>query len=75
MRLPDLVEVLSFAVNEQCHHSRLSVLRSSRSRRREKALLHIEHSTDPAEYCPITTSLGYSSFKKNLDLGGWRGAC
>lgn len=73
-QVPDLVGAFDFAVNEQCfQYSECGAVKPFTAA--GKAVLHIEYSTDPAAYCPITKALGFSSIKKHLDLDAWRRPC
>jgi hypothetical protein len=40
-----------------------------------KAVLHVEYSSTPAQFCPVTKPLGFSSMVKKLTLSAWREVC
>lgn len=40
-----------------------------------KAVLHVEYTLDPGEFCPQVSALGFSSMRKNLELDAWRATC
>jgi hypothetical protein len=40
-----------------------------------KAVFHVEYRKAPRRFCPKARALGFSSMRKNRDLGAWRIAC
>lgn len=40
-----------------------------------KAVFHVEYDLETAEFCPLTTGLGFSSMRKHADLDAWREYC
>lgn len=69
-----LLPVFDFAINEQCFEFR----ECSRVRpfvAAGKAVFHVEYNVARAEFCPLTTRLGFSSMRKRLSLGAWRAYC
>lgn len=63
-----------FAVNEECmQHSECSVL--SVFIRANKPVLHVEYDLEPGEFCSAVRNLGFSSMRKDLDLGVSRTPC
>lgn len=69
----DLVGAYDFAVNEQCYeYAECDAVAPFAA---GKAVLHIEYSTDPASYFPVTQALGFSSLQKDLMLDAARQAC
>ncbi|MFN8077615.1 MAG: endo alpha-1,4 polygalactosaminidase [Kineosporiaceae bacterium] len=63
-----------FAVNEQCHqYDECELLRPFVAA--GKPVLHVEYEQAPSAFCGDTTSLGFSSMRKRLDLDAWRRAC
>mgnify|MGYP001821499635 CR=1 FL=1 len=40
-----------------------------------KAVFHVEYDVATSQFCPVTTSLGFSSMKKRLNLGVWADPC
>ena len=63
-----------FAVNEECAHydecRGLSVFTAE-----GKPVFHVEYDLEPAEFCPVTRSLRFSSMAKHLELDAWRQPC
>jgi len=69
-----LVSYFDFTLNEQCYqYNECDLLKPFIAA--GKAVLHVEYSTDPAQYCPVTIPMGFSSMKKNLSLDAWRQPC
>ena len=63
-----------FAVNEECFAEdecrRLRPFVAA-----GKAVFHVEYDVAPAEFCPVTRALGFSSIRKRPDLDAWRQPC
>ena len=73
-RVPDLVDAFDFAIDEQCvAYSECDALRPFTAR--GKAVLHVEYDPPTSEFCPVTGPLGFSSMRKDYDLGSWRAPC
>jgi hypothetical protein len=73
-QIPELVDDFDFAVNEQCYqYVECSAMRPFTDA--GKAVFHIEYSTSPTSYCPMTTAMGFSSLLKDLSLSATRRAC
>lgn len=69
-QVDDLVDVFDFAVNEECFEwdecANLTPFVNQ-----GKAVFHVEYEHDTNDFCPHTTSLGFSSLLKNWDLDAW----
>jgi hypothetical protein len=73
-QVPELVSSFDFAINESCYkYSECGALKPFIAA--GKAVLHIEYGVPTATFCPTTKKLGFSSLRKNLDLGAWRQQC
>ena len=72
--VPELVDVFDFAVVEECYRYRECEAYSPFIDQ-AKAVLHVEYSVEIEEFCDFTTSLGFSSMRKRLELDAWRQAC
>jgi len=63
-----------FAVNEECAHydecRSLGVFTAE-----GKPVFHVEYDLEPAEFCPVTQPLHFSSMAKHLALDAWRTPC
>jgi hypothetical protein len=67
LQVPELVDDFDFAVNESCvEEEECGRLRPFVDR--GKAVLHVEYDIPPAEFCPVTAPLGFSSIAKPVDL-------
>ncbi len=63
-----------FAVNEECYaYNECSMLTPFINA--NKAVFHVEYDIRTSKFCPATTSLGFSSMKKRLNLGTWQQTC
>lgn len=70
----ELVDDFDFAVNEQCfEYDECGLLRPFVDA--GKAVLHVEYSHRPDQFCPVTTPLGFSSMRKRFDLDAYREPC
>lgn len=70
----ELVDVFDFAINEECaRYGECGLLLPFV--RAGKAVLHVEYDLSPAEFCPVTAPLGFSSMAKDRDLSAWRQPC
>jgi hypothetical protein len=73
-QVPDLLADFDFAINEQCAEygecGRLTPFIKA-----GKAVFHVEYDLATAQFCPETKALGFSSMRKNLDLGSPRWPC
>jgi hypothetical protein len=70
----ELVEVMDFAVNEECARYR-ECERLSVFIRAGKPVFHVEYDLPVAAFCPVTRPLRFSSMLKHLDLDAWRQPC
>lgn len=69
-----LEPIFDFAINEQCaEYDECELLMPFIES--GKAVFHVEYTLELAEFCPETTALGFSSMRKELDLGVWRAVC
>ena len=73
-QVPQLVSAFDFELDEQCYEfmecgTLLPFIRAG------KAVFEVEYNEDPAQFCPTTKALGFSSMKKDLDLTAFREAC
>jgi hypothetical protein len=63
-----------FALNEQCvQYNECNYLTAFP--KAGKAVLHIEYSKTPSQFCPITVPMGFSSLQKHTSLDAWRATC
>jgi len=63
-----------FAVNEECFEwDECQML--TPFIKAGKPVLHVEYGVAPGTFCPTTTSLGFSSMRKNMDLDAARTPC
>ena len=73
-QVDDLVDDFDFAVNEECFEwdecERLTPFIDQ-----NKAVFHVEYEHTTNQFCPPTTSLGFSSLRKNWDLDAWYQTC
>jgi len=73
-QVPGLVADFDFSVDEQCAEydecAQLSPFIAA-----GKPVFHVEYTLQPAEFCPQTTALGFSSMRKNPALDVPRWAC
>ncbi len=73
-QIPQLVDEFDFAVNEECvQYDECAALKPFVDA--GKAVLHVEYALPPADFCPRTRPLRFSSMAKRLDLGAWRRPC
>lgn len=73
-QVQELVGDFDFAVNEQCfEYNECEVLQPFIAA--GKAVLHVEYTHAVADFCPVTTALGFSSMRKRFELGAFREAC
>lgn len=69
-----LVADFDYAINEQCvEFDECGLLRPFIAA--GKPVFHVEYHLAPAEFCPVTKPLGFSSMRKKPDLDAWREAC
>jgi len=73
-QIPALVDVFDFAIDEQCFQynecdTLLPFVQSG------KAVLQVEYDLQTAQFCPQVNQLGFSSMRKQLDLGVYREPC
>ncbi len=70
----DLVDTFDFAIVEQCYeYDECDAYTPFIDR--GKAVLHVEYNLPTDEFCPVTSALGFSSMRKEIDLGAWRQVC
>ena len=73
-QVPDLLADFDFSVDEQCAEyaecAQLSPFIAA-----GKPVFHVEYTLAPAEFCPQTTGLGFSSMRKNPALDAPRWPC
>ena len=70
----ELVGSFDFAVSEQCaEYDECRALEPFV--RAGKAVFHVEYSLDPAQFCPVTAPLGFSSMRKHESLDAYRLSC
>lgn len=70
--MPELVDHVDFAVNEQCvQYDECAALEPFV--RTGKPVFHAEYELDPADFCPQAP--GFSSIRKNPNLDAWRETC
>ena len=73
-QVPDLVADFDLSVDEQCAEydecAQLSPFIAA-----GKPVFHVEYTLQPAEFCPQTTGLGFSSMRKNPALDAPRWPC
>lgn len=70
----ELSSEADFEVNEQCaEFDECATLTPWISA--GKPVLHTEYNVTPAEFCPVTAPLGFSSLYKRLELDAWRQTC
>lgn len=73
-QVPDLVDDFDYSVDEQCAEydecAQLSPFIAA-----GKPVFHVEYTLAPAEFCPQTTALGFSSMRKNPALDAPRWPC
>ncbi|HEU5332362.1 MAG TPA: endo alpha-1,4 polygalactosaminidase [Actinocrinis sp.] len=73
-QVSDLVGDFDFSVDEQCAEydecAQLSPFIAA-----GKPVFHVEYTLQPAEFCPQTTALGFSSMRKNPALDAPRWPC
>jgi hypothetical protein len=73
-QVPALVGDFDFAIDEECFaYDECEALRPFIAA--GKAVLHAEYDVSPAEFCPVTSALGFSSIGKNRELDEKRSAC
>ncbi len=73
-QVPDLEPVFDLAVNEQCaQYDECQMLTAFVAA--GKPVLHVEYNLAPAQFCPVTRPLGFSSLAKNLSLDSARRSC
>lgn len=73
-QVADLVDDYDFAVNEQCmEYNECSML--DPFVKAGKAVLHVEYNVDVQRLCNSGPRPGFSSIRKNLDLGPRRESC
>ena len=73
-QVPELVGDFDFAIDEECFaFDECAALRPFIAA--GKAVLHAEYDAAPAEFCPVTAALGFSSIRKNRDLDEARTTC
>lgn len=73
-QIPALVGTFDFAVNEQCaEYSECAMLVPFIAA--GKPVFHAEYDLPTTAFCEETTRLGFSSVRKQLDLGAWRETC
>lgn len=73
-QVPELVGDFDFAINEECAaFGECAGLRPFIDA--GKAVLHAEYDLAPADYCPRTIRLGFSSLRKNRSLDVFRVTC
>ena len=69
-----LAPSFDFAVNEECADydecDALSVFVTA-----HKPVFQAEYDLGTGQFCPVTRPLGFSSIRKNLNLGAWRQSC
>ena len=70
----ELVDWFDFAINEECArygecHLLVPFIQAG------KAVFHVEYDLDPADFCHVTTPLGFSSMVKDRELTAWRLPC
>ncbi len=73
-QIPQLVPHFEFSVNEQCaefDECPLLVPFIAAG----KPVFHAEYDVPTSAFCEQTTALGFSSIRKQLDLGAWRETC
>jgi hypothetical protein len=69
-----LAPYFDFAVNEECaSYDECGVL--SAFTKAGKPVFHVEYDLRPAQFCPTTLKLGFSSLRKHLSLDAWRQPC
>jgi hypothetical protein len=73
-QVPELVDHMDFAINEQCFEfdecdRLLPFVRAG------KAVLHVEYDLPVSAFCRRAAELGFSSMRKPLDLGAERTPC
>lgn len=69
-----LVADFDYAINEQCvEFGECGLLRPFIAA--GKPVFHVEYDLAPAEFCPVTEPLHFSSMRKHLDLDAWRQPC
>lgn len=69
-----LVSDFDYAINEQCvEFDECGLLRPFIAA--GKPVFHVEYDLAPAEFCPVTRPLHFSSMRKHLDLDAWREPC
>lgn len=73
-QVDELVGDFDFAINEECfrYNECLAVVPFILA---GKAVLHVEYNQLTTIFCPVTTLLGFSSMKKQLDLDAWLEPC
>ena len=70
----DLVDDFDWALNEECYEwNECDLLQPFIDA--GKAVVGVEYTGDPLEFCPYFNNLAYSWLKKNLDLDSWRIDC
>lgn len=73
-QIPELVGHFEFAVNEQCaQYSECQLLIPFIAA--GKPVFHTEYNLPKSAFCEQTTSLGFSSMLKKIELGPWRDPC
>ncbi len=73
-QVTDLVGDFDWALNEECFEwDECDLLQPFIDA--GKAVVGVEYTGDPLEFCPTFNTLQYSWMKKNLDLGAWRIDC
>ena len=73
-QVKDLQPLFDWALNEECfRYKECAALRPFVNA--GKAVFHVEYKAAPETFCPSTTTRGFSSLKKRLNLDGYRVAC
>jgi hypothetical protein len=73
-QVKQLVGFFDYAINEECAQwNECDTLTPFINA--GKAVFHVEYNLNLNQFCPQTTSLGFSSLKKRLDLDAWRQPC
>ena len=63
-----------FAINEECYaYNECGLLTPFIAA--NKAVFHVEYDVATTKFCPATTTLGFSSMKKRLNLDAWQQTC
>jgi hypothetical protein len=63
-----------FAINEECF-ARGECERLAAFVEAGKPVFHVEYDLEPSAFCTATVGLGFSSIRKDRELGAWRAPC